>query len=259
MKRVVALFGAAVSVVSVFGCSGGGGGGTDLDKPPKGVFVGGSVFTSNNDYLAGAEVTLTSADGDVSTVVTNADGLYEFEDVREGVYQLNISLSGFRTVTFPVAVNAQDNDAFAPCFVPCGDDGTPTYVFLGETRLFESPPSVSISPFGVEPGFNELVADGAGGNVVEYDVSADGDIVITLSRPVVNGTTPYFINAQGFAVSSAPNLDWTVFTFTEGQVASLGIAEGQTHTIYANSLGTFGPLYGDLEQTNFTVRYRVVP
>jgi hypothetical protein len=261
MKGVVALLGAAVAVACVAGCSGSGGGGTDLDKPPKGVFVGGNVSTIYEIPLAGADITLVSADGEESlTVVSSESGLFELEDVREGVYRMDVSLAGFVTRSLNVVADAQDNDAFAPCFGGCDDDdGTPTYVFVGNVYLGELPPSVSISPFGLEPGYHELLADGVAGNVIEYDISADQDIVVTVGRPVVTGNAPYLQNAQGLAVYPVPNLDRTVFTFAEAALPPLGVNEGQKITLYSDALGTISPLYGGLENTYFTVRYRVVP
>lgn len=265
MIRRAALFLATGSFCVAAGCSGGkSGGGVDND-PPKHVSVGGSVVTRIDDLfvgLPGVAVTLTPAEGDGIALVTSSTGLFEFGNVREGVYFFEASLAGYDTVQLPVSVDAAES-AFG---ILADDDdagSTPSYTFLGSVPLREVSPVASISPFGIEVRRNETLVDGTAGLVMIYDKSSDGDIVVTFDRaiglgsPVLRDVTT---NQLVFPFASAGR---TVFTFAEADLDALngatGLTEGPAHTITFSNLSTITPINGENDPFSAAVHFRATP
>ena len=62
--------------------------------------LSGTVQDTTGAVLPGASVKLTSkAQGTVRDIITNEAGVYQFSFLPPGVYDLEISLPGFRTLT----------------------------------------------------------------------------------------------------------------------------------------------------------------
>jgi hypothetical protein len=182
------LAGLFLALGAVSGCSGGNGGGGVDNDPPKHVTVGGSIVTRRDALfvgLPGVSVSLTPAEGDGLSVLSNPSGLFELEGLREGVYFFEASMDGYEPRQFSVTVDASEQSAFG-LVADDDDDGgsTPTYTFLGNVELTETHAVASIAPFGLDAEDTQTLVDGTAGLDIAYDKSADGDIVVTFDRRV---------------------------------------------------------------------------
>jgi hypothetical protein len=62
--------------------------------------LSGTVQDTSGAVIPGAEVTLTSqAQGTVRTIITNEAGVYQFSFLPAGLYDISVSLTGFKTLT----------------------------------------------------------------------------------------------------------------------------------------------------------------
>ena len=68
--------------------------------------VAGTVQDKSGGAITGGTITLTSPDtGVTSSTVTNSSGIYRFESVPVGDYNLSVSANGFGKQQVPVSVS----------------------------------------------------------------------------------------------------------------------------------------------------------
>jgi hypothetical protein len=104
VKRFLAAFAVAATIVTQAGCSGGGSG----DPPPRTYSLSGRVTRANGAPAVGVTV---ANDITGTSAVTDANGDYTFASVRAGNYTLTPSAVGF---TFEPASRVVALSASAP-------------------------------------------------------------------------------------------------------------------------------------------------
>lgn len=258
------LLGSAASLsIAVAGCSGGGD--DDDDGRIDELRVGGTVaYCALNQPmgLAGATVTLTDFEGDILTATVGSAGLWQLEDVPEGVYTLALSLAGYQP--------------YETTFLVSQPEGSPSqFVDAGLLCLSETYATATITPFSVVLSNHQTLIDGVD-DVFEYSKSTDGDIVLTFDRPVAFFA---FAGGEGAAfgggpvgptlqdavsqqqIASSPNPAHTVYTITEAQLNAMNAGAGLTtsgalHFLTISNQVQYDPINGGQHNFNATLRFR---
>lgn len=248
--------------IAVSGCSGGD---DDDDDGRLGELrVGGSVrycALSQVVNLPGTTVTLTNFEGDVVTATAGSAGLWQMENVPEGVYTVGYSLTGYQSYEETLLVSQPE--------------GSPSrFVDAGATCLAETYATATIAPFSALLENHQTLIDGVD-DVFQYSKSAHGDIVITFDRPIAffafSGEGPAFAGVPSQVVLqdgstfqsivSSANAPHTVYTISEAALDGMNAGAGLTtsgtlHVLSFQGLPQYDPINGGQHGFSASFRFR---
>lgn len=156
--------------------------------------VSGRALDDQGNPIAGAEVVLTSPDGEVArTATTDSDGAYRFGDVPVGE-NYSITVRGEGYVEYSGTLAVQEGDSPAPAIEITRD--LPSGQIRGVVQSFRGQPiqaTVHIDPFG-----GEVTADEEG--IFEIDVPPGAYTVTVSAEGYVEQSRPIIVEEQGVTI-----------------------------------------------------------
>ena len=164
--------------------------------------VGGVVYVGDSPG-DGVTVTISDSESVQWSTTSNSDGLWRLDnDFPPGTYKVEYSTPDLPPLENIFNIYSSSYDYGSGYFYI--ENG---YVYLGQVNLIEQPLEASISPFAVTLQNQQELRDGAGGQVVQYSLSADSDIEITFNYPLWSANEICLIDYDGVPLFKDTNAD----------------------------------------------------